>query len=85
MHTKLVVMSEEPKHKCKICQEEKHKTFVGYSSSFSGIYKDDRGRQWLGKVCPDCIKVMFRIRRADKKKKQQEAEAKAKSSGSAES
>jgi len=48
-------MIEENTRYCKVCFTPKKRILQGrYPNGKDSIWVDDFGRQWSGKVCPDC-------------------------------
>lgn len=39
---------------CKKCLEEKIMEYSHLGTNGAKLYKDDKGRFWKGKVCPEC-------------------------------
>lgn len=51
---------------CKMCKNDKVK--LPKQKGLRYTYSDHSGKQWLGKVCPDCVPDYFRARRASPRK-----------------
>lgn len=51
-------MNESNLRTCKICDEIKVRISDGkFPNNSTTRYKDDNGKQWMGRTCPDCHKI----------------------------
>lgn len=56
-------MEEKNLTTCRVCQETKMRTEDGkYGTSRNKRWKDENGKIWRGRVCPDCHKAEMKNR-----------------------
>lgn len=53
---------------CKCCNQIKVRHYLGKNKYKSGLYVSDDGRQWSGRVCPDCSNQLARDKHKKNKK-----------------
>lgn len=55
--------------KCKQCAKEKTRVFSHLNKQGRSLYKDENGRTWTGKLCPDCnVKRIIEIEKGSSTK-----------------
>lgn len=68
-------MIEKNLSTCKLCLEKKQRAEDGkYGESRNKRWRDESGRLWRGRVCPDCHKTEMKSRMIAKRSKSPECE-----------
>lgn len=71
-------MYETDLSQCKVCQKIKIKKYVGKYDAHNKKFSDEKGKSWVGRICPEChkdrVKHNMRNLRADRKTRKENKE-----------
>jgi ribosomal protein L34E len=71
MENELEEKKEANLSKCSSCQEIKHRIQNGFfPDNRNKRWVDDKGENWIGRKCPECVRSMMKVRMAKLRSKE---------------